>query len=80
MRVSATEDLESPQEDTGWAGPVLSRRYWPSRPLRYRRWARISIKVVGSAHASTGASWQRRGTNWAPLEMSPEARARCVAT
>ncbi len=33
MRVSATEDPESPQEDTGGAGPVLSRRYWPSRPL-----------------------------------------------
>ena len=37
-------------------------------------------KVVGSAHASTGASWQRRGTSWAPRVMSPEARARCVAT
>ena len=43
MGVSATEEPESPQEGTGGAGPVLSRRYWPSRPLRYRRWARISI-------------------------------------
>ena len=37
-------------------------------------------KLVGSAHASTGASWQRRVTSWAPRVMSPEARARFVAT
>ena len=47
MRVSATEEPESPHEGTGGAGPVLSRRYWPSRPLRYRRWARISINWSG---------------------------------
>ena len=32
MRVSAREELASPHEGTGGAGPVLSRRYWPSRP------------------------------------------------
>ena len=80
MRVSAREEPESPQEGTGGAGLVLSRRYWPSRPLRYRRWARDKYKLVGSAHASTGASWQRRVTSWAPRVMSSEARARLVAT
>ena len=48
MRVSATEEPESPHEGTGGAGAVLSRRYWPSRPLRYRRWARISINWSGA--------------------------------
>ena len=28
MRVSATEEPESPHEGTGGAGAVLSRRYW----------------------------------------------------
>ena len=44
MRVSAPEESESPQEGIGGAGPALRRHYWPSRPLRYRRWARISIR------------------------------------
>ena len=75
MRVSATEELASPHEGTGGAGPssaaAIGRRVPAMSAVGEEKY-----QLVGSAHASSGASWQRRVTSGAPRVMSPEALAR----